>query len=128
MVSFCAPSFRVLRVGSVQAAAGDQLHHVVMQAVLLADVEDGHDVGVVQPGRRLRLAAEPRPQLLVGEQVRRQHLDGDAAAQGFVLGLVDHAHPAAADLADEAILAEPLRERAERSAAKERSAAPRVAA
>ena len=30
---------------------------------MLADAEDRHDVGVVQPGRRLRLALEPLPVL-----------------------------------------------------------------
>ena len=43
----------------VETAASDQLHHVVMQPVLFADIEDGHDVRVVQPGRGLRFAPEP---------------------------------------------------------------------
>ena len=31
----------------MQATAGDELHYVVVQAVLLTDAEDGHDVGVM---------------------------------------------------------------------------------
>ena len=42
----------------VQSQALDELHDVIRQAVLLADAEDRHDVGVVQLGRRLRLALE----------------------------------------------------------------------
>jgi hypothetical protein len=42
----------------VQRQPRDELHDVVVQAVLLADPEDRHDVGVVQPGRRPRLALE----------------------------------------------------------------------
>ena len=34
----------------VEAAAFDPLHGVITQPAHLADVEDRHDVGVVQPG------------------------------------------------------------------------------
>ncbi len=43
----------------VEPLALDELHDVVVQPVLLADAVDRHDVGVVQPRRRLRLALEP---------------------------------------------------------------------
>src|SRR3712207_7421155 len=33
----------------VEPLAVDELHHVVVDAVLLPHAEDGHDVGVVQP-------------------------------------------------------------------------------
>jgi hypothetical protein len=39
---------------------------------VLADAEDGHDVGVVQPGRRPRLALEPPPLISVLQLLRRQ--------------------------------------------------------
>src|SRR5262249_25493987 len=35
-----------------------------------------------------------------------QHLEGDAPAQGLLLGLVNHAHAAAADLAQDAVVAD----------------------
>ena len=34
----------------VEALALDELHRVVVQAIVLADVEHGHDMRVVQPG------------------------------------------------------------------------------
>ena len=40
-----------------------------------------------------------------------QHLQGDVPAQRHLLGLVDHAHAAAADLAQDAVVAELLRRR-----------------
>ena len=42
----------------VQSLPGDELHHVIVDAVLAADAEDRDDVRVVEPGRRLRLAKE----------------------------------------------------------------------
>ena len=44
----------------------------------------------------------------VAEHLRRQHLQRDVPAQRDLLGLVDDAHAAAADLADDAVVAELL--------------------
>ena len=44
--------------------------------------------------------------LLVEHGGERQHLQGDAAAEGDLLGFVDDAHAAAADLAEDAEVAE----------------------
>src|SRR5438445_228693 len=66
---------------AVQALALDELHGVVVGALALADAEDRHDVRVVQPGHRPRLAAEA---LQVGggpPALRRQHLQGDVPAE-----------------------------------------------
>ena len=43
----------------VEALALDELHDVEVRALVLADAEDRHDVGVVQPRRRAGLALEP---------------------------------------------------------------------
>ena len=43
--------------------APDELHDVVVDAFVLADAEDRHDVRVVQPGRGLGLAVEPEQDL-----------------------------------------------------------------
>src|SRR6266542_4292562 len=46
----------------LQPQALDELHHIVMQALLLADAVDGDDVGVMEPGHRAGLALEaPQP-------------------------------------------------------------------
>jgi hypothetical protein len=82
----------------------DELHDVVVQAVLLADAEHRDDVGVVQPRRRPRLALEP-PQVPGVEQgVGGQHLDGDVPAQGQLLRLVDDPHAAPAHLPEDLVV------------------------
>src|SRR5262249_39272867 len=90
----------------VQSQARDELHDVVVQAVLRADAEDRDDVGVVQAGGRLRLPLEPLALAVVKEELR-QHLQGDVPAQGDLLGLIDDAHAAPADLAQDAVVAQP---------------------
>ena len=49
----------------VEPLALDQLHGVEGDVTIPTDLEDRHDVGVVQPRRRLRLAAEPLQGLAV---------------------------------------------------------------
>ena len=92
--------------GEDPAALFDHLPHVgpghvphrdVQQVVLGAHVVDGDHVRVVQRGRDPRLLQEPGPEHVVGSQLGRQYLQRDDAAQAEVLGLVDHAHPAAAE-------------------------------
>jgi hypothetical protein len=65
---------------------------------------DGGDVGVVQRGQQLGLAVEARQPLGLARHVGRKHLDRDLAVEGGVLGLPDHAHPALADLLDQAVV------------------------
>ena len=77
-----------------------------MDAPLAADGEDRHDIGVVQPGDGLGLALEPLHRLLVGHDAEPQDLQGHAAAERGLLGLVDDAHAAAAELADDPELAQ----------------------
>jgi hypothetical protein len=63
---------------------------------------------VVQPGRGFGLTLEAADALGVEGRLGRQDLEGDVPAERFVDGLVDDAHAAAADLAEQAVLAEPL--------------------
>ena len=91
----------------VEPLALDELHGVEADVAVLADLEDRHDVGVVQPRRGLRLAAEP----LQGHRGRpttwpRQDLQRHAAAQRDLLGLVDDPHAAPADLAEDPVVAD----------------------
>ena len=90
----------------VQRLPPDVLHDVVGRPLVLAHAEDRHDVGVVQLGRRPRLAAEPLAQLGVEPRVARQDLQRHVPAQRGLLGLVDHAHAAAADLAEDQVVAD----------------------
>ena len=89
-----------------QAAAVDELHGVVVDAVVAADAEDRHDVRMVQLGGGLGLDLEPLALLGVDRRGEGQDLERDAPAQRDLLGLVDDAHAAAADLAEDPVFAE----------------------
>ena len=92
-----------------EAAALDELHGVVVHAALGADGVDRDDVGVVQAGGGLGLELEPLELAGVQGRGEGQDLQGHPAAERDLLGLVDDPHAAAADLAEEAEVAEPAR-------------------
>ena len=73
---------------------------VVELPLVLADAEDGHDIGMMQPGRGAGLAVEPLDRGRRGV-VREQDLQRRAAAQGQLDRLVDDPHAPSADLADD---------------------------
>ena len=91
-----------------QRAAFQILHGDEGAAVLLADVVNGADVGMVQSGGGPRFALEPAQRLPVARQVVRQELEGHEATESSVLRFVDHAHAAAAELLDDAVVGEGL--------------------
>jgi hypothetical protein len=88
----------------VEAEARDELHDVVVQAVLLAHPEDRHDVRVVQPRCRPRFPPEAAQLPRVQQRVGRQDLDGHVPAQGELVRLVHHAHAAPAHLAQDPVI------------------------
>ena len=92
-----------------QRAAVDELHGVEVDAALAADGEDRHDVGVVQARRRPRLVLEALQVARVHRRRERQHLQRHPPIQRDLLRLVDDAHAAPADLADDAEVAEDAR-------------------
>ena len=94
-----------------QRLALDVLHHIVASPALAAHAEDGHDVGVVQPARGARLALEPPDLHQISQGMRREQLEGHAAAERALLGLVDDAHGATTDLAEDVVVAQLLRDR-----------------
>ena len=95
----------------VQTHAGDKLHDVIVMPVIPADTEDGHDVSVVQPSGRPRLPLETEHLLGVGESRLGQNLEGNPPAERLLLGLVDDPHAAPADLAEDAVVAQPRQPR-----------------
>ena len=88
---------------ALAAAEGHGDEHAPVLA--LADLVDGADVRVVEDGGGLGLVDEALAGLGVVDELRGQELEGDGAAELEVVGLVDDAHAAAADLAEEAIFA-----------------------
>ena len=69
----------------------------------LAEVRDVDDVLVADARRALGLLQEPGDQIGPARQVLEQDLERDLLLDQRVLGLVDRAHPALADLADDAV-------------------------
>ncbi len=80
-----------------QRLAFEELLDDVGRAVVLADVVDGGDVGVVEDAGGLRLLLEAAQAVGVGGEGGRQDLDRDVAAEARVLGAVDLPHAARAD-------------------------------
>jgi hypothetical protein len=94
------PGRRHRGLGADQVAHGQArnvLHHQEEGPVVVAGVEDRHDVLVRQPGGRTGLALEPPDELGVLGQAFVHHLHGDRPVQAQVGGLVDGRHPPAGD-------------------------------
>ena len=83
----------------------DVLHCDEGTALVLADVEDPHDVGMRQPRRETGLADEAPPQVLVPSEVLRQPLERHGPVELDVLGEVDGGHRAVAERPDELVAA-----------------------
>src|SRR6185437_12971433 len=93
---------------SFESAAFQQLHNHEVTAVLAADFVDGADVGMVERRGSAGLALKSLQSLWVARQLFREELQSDAPPQGEVLGLIDHAHPATAELLQNAVMGDGL--------------------
>ena len=80
------------------------LHGDKRLAVLLADVVNGADVGMVQRRSRLRLALKASEGLRISGHFIRQKFERDKAVQARVFRFVNHTHTAAAQLVDNAVV------------------------
>ena len=80
------------------------LHHDVLAALVFSNVVDGADIGMVECGRRPRLAPEPLQCLRILRQFVRQKLQRDAAPQAQVFRLIDNTHAAAAQFLRDAVV------------------------
>ena len=88
----------------VERAAAQVLHDDVRPLVVLADIEDGHGVGLARQARRGKgLARESLADSLVQRVAVGQDLDRNGTAEHGVGRPVDVAHAAAADLLRTAI-------------------------
>ncbi len=81
----------------LERAAGHELHDEEVEPVGAFDGVDRDDVRVVEPGGGLRLLLEPRDDLGVARELRRQHLDRHLALEREVVGEEDGAHAARAE-------------------------------
>jgi hypothetical protein len=88
-----------------EGRALDQLHHDVRDAVVVARVVGGDDVGVRETGGGDRLVAEAGPGALVGGEVGPQDLDRHPAREDGVVGHPHGRHAPARDRRHEAVAA-----------------------
>ena len=86
----------------------EQLHGDEVLALVLVDRVDGADPGVVERRGRARLALEALEGGRVGGELGGQELERDVPAELRVLGLVDDAHAAAAELRDDPVVGDGL--------------------
>src|SRR5262252_10053632 len=77
-------------------------------AVLLTNVVNSADVWVVQSGGRLRLPLEASQCLRVFGYLIWKKLQGYKAAKSGVLSLIDHAHTAATEFLNAAVMGDGL--------------------
>ena len=96
---------------AVETSAANVLHRVIGKTLVLTDGEDRHDVGVVQPGDRLRLAMKtlepPGVELNLVDDLQR-----DIAPERFLDRLVDDSHSTSAQFTNDPEVAELCRHRA----------------
>ena len=81
----------------LEVLAFDVLEDDELPPVLLAPVDHGDDVRVLELGDRARLALEALDEVLVGGVPLVQDLQRDVALEQRVLRLVDARHPAVSD-------------------------------
>src|SRR6202022_1988668 len=66
------------------------------------------DVRVVQGGSRSRLPLETAERLAISSHLLGEELERHEPVQAAILGLIDHAHPATAQLLDDAVVRDGL--------------------
>ena len=89
-----------------QALALDQAHREVRPRLMLADLVDRHDPGMVELGGGLGLGAEPANLLSAGELAGEDHLQRDQPAERRLPRPIHHAHAAARDLGEDLVVAD----------------------
>src|SRR5579863_93655 len=73
------------------------LHDEEVGPILLADVVEGADVGMIQAGNRASFALKPLAQLGTAGEMSGRNLNGDDAIEARVAGAIHLAHPARTD-------------------------------
>ena len=100
---------------SVSGAAGDALAQRLAvdefrdqesRAVVIADLVNREDVRVVERRRRPRLVQKTAQSLRIAAQLRPQYLERDRSPERRIDGLVDLAHPAGAEEAEDLVTAD----------------------
>ena len=91
-----------------QAAAIDIFQREKGPAVDFADLVNLHDIGMLQTGRRLGLELEAAQIVVAGMGAAQHHLESHDAVEPSLPGLVDDAHAAPAQDAEDFVVADHL--------------------
>src|SRR5262249_44994607 len=91
----------------LQAAAVHELQAEVGPALVLADLVDLDDVGVLEPGGGLGLGLEAGQVVRAAEVAGQDHLQGHQPAQAALAGRVAPPHTAAAQLLKQLVVPDP---------------------
>ena len=81
-------------------------------SVLLANVIDGADIGMVQARSGLGFAAKAAKGVRIVGDIIGKELEGDEAVQAQIFGLVDDAHPAATEFFNHFVVRDSLADHA----------------
>ena len=88
----------------LQRLAFQKLHGDERLAFVLANLVNGADVWVIQRGGGARFSLESLQRLPVFAQRIRQELEGNQAAQFCILSAINHTHPTAPELLENAVV------------------------
>ena len=92
----------------LQRLAVQKFHHQKAFALILTNLMDSTDIGVVEGRRSAGFATEPLQRRWLESQVFRKKLNGNQAAEFGVLSLVDNPHPTTTKLLDDAVVRDGL--------------------
>ena len=87
----------------IQAAAADKFQREIWQSLMLVDIVDLDDVGMLQISDGLSLGEEAIQLMLTGVSAGQDHFQSYPAVQADLPRLVHHSHAAPPKLADDLI-------------------------
>ncbi len=91
----------------------EEFHDEICAPVFLANIVNRADVGMVERGCGLGLAAETIERLTILLQLLGKKLQRDEAAKPRVFGFINHAHAAAAKLFEDSVMGDGVVEQGE---------------
>ena len=92
----------------LQRYAVQKLHGDERFPILLTDVKDHANIGMIQRGGSLRFALKAAEGLCISSYFFRQEFESDKTVETNVLSLVDDTHPAAAEFLNDAVVRDGL--------------------
>src|SRR5581483_393884 len=92
----------------LQALAFELLHHDKGMALIVINIVNDADIGVVQLRGSPRFALETLHRLAVVQKLLRNEFEGNVTAEAGVLGFIDNSHTAAAEFSDDSIVGNSL--------------------